>query len=117
MAPRTHSNHRLWVHNSSRRPLRKAKNCYQGYSLQLGVLVLSLVCISIANADSETEETAETPDPKIVPIQSIPDLRGTKTNLKIQKGDFVAVPIPISSPTFGTGLIVGSVYFYGQTEE
>ena len=117
MAPPTHPIHHLWMHRSWRKPLRKAENCYLGYGLRLGVLVLSLVCISIANADSETAETTETPDPKKVPVQSIPDLRDTKTNLKIQKGDFVAVPIPMSSPTFGSGLIVGSAYFYGQTEE
>ena len=33
-----------------------------------------------------------------------PDIREDDSRLKVQRGDFVAVPIPISSPTFGTGL-------------
>ena len=46
-----------------------------------------------------------------------PDIREDESRLKVQRGDFVAVPIPISSPTFGTGLIAGGAYFYPQTEE
>lgn len=30
--------------------------------------------------------------------------------------NFFAVPIPVSNPTFGTGLAVGAAYFYPQTE-
>ena len=46
-----------------------------------------------------------------------PDIREDESRLKVQRGDFVAVPIPISSPTFGTGLIAGAAYFYSQTPE
>ena len=46
-----------------------------------------------------------------------PDIREDESRLKVQRGDFVAVPIPISSPTFGTGLIAGAAYFYPQSEE
>lgn len=46
-----------------------------------------------------------------------PDIRKDETNLKLQRGDFVAVPIPISDPTLGSGLIAGAAYFYPQTEE
>ncbi len=45
-----------------------------------------------------------------------PDLRDDDTNLKLQKGDFVIVPVPIVTPTVGSGLIVGGAYFYRQTE-
>jgi len=45
------------------------------------------------------------------------DIRDDETALKLQKGNFVAVPIPISDPTLGTGLVAGSAYFYAQTEE
>lgn len=48
---------------------------------------------------------------------TIPDLREEDAPLKVQSGDFVIVPIPISNPTFDTGLILGAAYFYGQTEE
>lgn len=46
-----------------------------------------------------------------------PDIREDEINLKLQKGDFVAVPIPLSNPTLGSGLIGGAAYFYPQTEE
>jgi hypothetical protein len=94
--------------------LRTAINNYLGHSLRLGVLVLNLACISIANADSEI---AETPDLNTVPVQLIPDLRDEEMKLKVQRGDIVAVPTPIPSPTFGSGLVLGSACFYAQTEE
>ena len=35
----------------------------------------------------------------------------------MQRGDFVVVPIPISNPTLGDGLVAGAAYFYPQTAE
>lgn len=55
-----------------------------------------------------------------LPVDVIPDLREEDTKLKFQSKknkNWFAVPIPMSSPTFGTGLIVGGAYFYPQTEE
>ena len=46
-----------------------------------------------------------------------PDIRDDETDLKLQRGDFVAVPIPLSNPTLGSGLVAGAAYFYPQTEE
>jgi hypothetical protein len=46
-----------------------------------------------------------------------PDIREDETELKLQRGDFVAVPIPLSNPTLGSGLIAGAAYFYPQTAE
>ena len=46
-----------------------------------------------------------------------PDIREDETRLKVQRGDFVVVPIPISNPTLDTGLVVGAAYFYPQSEE
>jgi len=47
----------------------------------------------------------------------IPDIRVDDTKLKFQDGDFVVVPVPFSNPTFDTGLVVGSAYFYPQTKK
>ena len=47
----------------------------------------------------------------------VPDIREEESRLTFQDGDFVAVPIPISNPTVGNGLVVGSAYFYPQTPE
>ena len=46
-----------------------------------------------------------------------PDIREDDTNLKLQSGDFVIVPIPIANPTLGDGLVAGAAYFYPQTAE
>ena len=46
-----------------------------------------------------------------------PDIREDETRLKIQRGDFVVVPIPISNSTLNEGLVVAGAYFYPQTEE
>jgi len=46
-----------------------------------------------------------------------PDIREDDTNLKLQRGDFVIVPIPISNPTLDAGLVAGAAYFYPQTAE
>ena len=46
-----------------------------------------------------------------------PDIREDESRIKLQRGDFVAVPIPISNPTLDTGLVAGAAYFYPQTEE
>lgn len=46
-----------------------------------------------------------------------PDIREDETRLKIQDGNFVAVPIPSANPTLDAGLIAGAAYFYPQTAE
>jgi len=46
-----------------------------------------------------------------------PDIREDESRLKVQRGDFVLVPIPISNPTLDTGLVLAGAYFYAQTEE
>jgi hypothetical protein len=46
-----------------------------------------------------------------------PDIREDEINLKVQRGDLVAVPIPISNPTLDTGLVAVAAYFHPQDEE
>lgn len=46
-----------------------------------------------------------------------PDIREDETRLKLQRGDFVVVPIPISDPTLDEGLVVAAAYFYPQSED
>ena len=78
--------------------------------------VASLVFCLIASAASADEgaQDAEVTGSKRAPVA--PDLRGTDSRVKLQRGDFVAVPIPISDPTLGTGLVAAAAYFYPQTE-
>ncbi len=73
----------------------------------LGVLAM-LACQAAAIADVIEKDTR----PSLAP-----DIRDDETDLKLQRGDFVVVPIPLSNPTLGSGLIAGAAYFYSQTEE
>lgn len=50
-------------------------------------------------------------------FESIADIREDNSKLMLKKGDLVIVPIPITDPTLGTGLVLGGAYFYAQTEE
>ena len=74
----------------------------------LSLTILLLLCTTFAYADESKTDTR----PSIAP-----DIREDESKLKQQKGNFVAVPIPISNPTLGTGLVAGAAYFYKQTEE
>jgi hypothetical protein len=47
----------------------------------------------------------------------IPDIREDDHKLKLQKRNWVVVPIPVSNPTLDTGLVVGGAYFYPQSEK
>jgi len=44
-------------------------------------------------------------------------LRDDGSDLTVQSGNLVIVPIPMSGPTLDSGLILGEMYFHGQTEE
>jgi hypothetical protein len=55
--------------------------------------------------------------PQSDPTDIIPDLRDYEMRLKVQKGDFVAVPIPTLNPTLDAGLVLAGAYFYPQSEE
>ena len=75
------------------------------------VLAACLVMAALAptaNADDVPAEERKTP--------SYDAILEEDTSAKLQKDNFVIVPIPMSSPTFGSGLIVGGAYFYPQTE-
>lgn len=93
-----------------------AVSCRSGQSLSDGHIVKRLVILvslaAIANATAVAQEIEADTRPSIAP-----DIRDDETNLKLQRGDFVIVPIPISNPTLDTGLVLGGAYFYAQTEE
>ena len=78
---------------------------------------LLLLAITPVDADGASETGAKSSVSSGMPIEAVPDIRGDDVPFKAQKGDFVAVPIPMSNPTLGTGLMGGAAYFYPQTEE
>jgi hypothetical protein len=79
--------------------------------------LISLIAI-VCSATAIAQDDAPEPESETKPATGVaPDLRDDDTNLKLQKGDFVIVPVPIVTPTVGSGLVVGGAYFYKQTEE
>jgi len=76
------------------------------FFLPIIFLLILLVCETV-HAQEDPQET----------LESLGDMDNKESKLVLKKGDFVAVPIPISDPTLGTGLVVGGAYFYAQTEE
>jgi len=88
------------------------------YLIAFFALMLSSPALSLQEEGVDDKE--HQPLSSDLPIDSIPDLRDEDTKLKLQGKkvrNLFVVPIPMSSPTFGTGLILGGAFFYPQTEE
>jgi len=84
------------------------------------LLASALLCASPIVADEAAQTDTVSSVTSGPPVATVPDLRDVEhplTVLTVQKGDFVVVPIPMSSPTFGAGLIGAGAYFYPQSEE
>jgi hypothetical protein len=77
-------------------------------------LLVLLLLAHVVFAETQTASGSEAP---AAGSDLTPDLRDVDTPLKLQRGDIVVVPIPISNPTLDTGLVLGGAYFYPQTEE
>jgi outer membrane protein assembly factor BamA len=94
------------------------------------IIEFSTICITIGAlaiaapaVPAEPEATSEVDDGQVsssLPGHTIPDIRDEDLTLKAQSKknrNFFIVPIPMSSPTFGTGLVLGGAYYYPQTAE
>lgn len=88
------------------------------------ILIITLAVMICPPAIAQQDESDNDPDagsvPSGLPMDTIPDLRDEGLPLKVQPkkdSNFFVVPIPMSSPTFGTGLILGGAYFYPQSEQ
>lgn len=80
----------------------------RAFSVAVGVGLVSIVPAVLA----ETVDSVTDTRPSVAP-----DIREDQSRLKLQKGNFVAVPVPISNPTLDIGLVAGAAYFYAQSEE
>jgi hypothetical protein len=92
-------------------------DCHRVCGFVACLAIYALLGISPAIADEDSQTDSGSSNVSGTPYVIVPDIRGEKVPLKVEKGDLVAVPIPTSSPTFGTGLVAGAAYFYPQTEE
>ena len=91
-----------------------------------GLIFLMLAALaSTAAGQSTTEgieqttdaaETTEAVPASEKPNDALRDLSEEAVPGKFQRENLMVVPIPMSSPTFGTGVILGGAYFYPQTE-
>lgn len=80
--------------------------------------MLWIAVLALAGTSALADDTASPDSSRIDARPSIaPDIRDDQTKMKMQKGDIVVVPIPMSNPTLDTGLVLGGAYFYAQTEE
>jgi hypothetical protein len=79
------------------------------------LVCLVLMFCSVAAAQDDVAAVQD--DKKDTRPGIAPDIREDELPLKVQKGNFVIVPIPIANPTLGEGLVAGAAYFYAQTEE
>jgi hypothetical protein len=85
-------------------------------------LLTSLLCVTPAAfcSDPKDDPPEEHTISTDLPVEAIPDLTEESKRFKFlskKPENLLVVPIPMSSPTFGTGLILGGAYFYPQTEE
>jgi hypothetical protein len=74
---------------------------------------------AVSFAETKETETKEHVVDSDVPVEAIPDTEEDAPRFKFlskKPKNLLIVPIPTSSPTFGTGLILGGAYFYPQTE-
>jgi hypothetical protein len=81
---------------------------------------LLFIIPAISLADAQAGDPDESTVATDLPVEDIPDPAEETTKFKLLKKmpkNLLLVPIPMSSPTFGTGLILGGAYFYSQTEE
>ena len=76
------------------------------------IRIATIACLALWGSAAIAQDAATDTRPGIAP-----DIREDDTRLKLQRGDFVVVPIPISNPTLNEGLVVGAAYFYPQSEE
>ena len=85
--------------------------------LTIGIL-LAYISPLYASQGIDQEQQAGMASGLSLPV--VPDLREEDIKVKIQgkkTRNMVIVPIPMSSPTFGSGLILGGAYFYPQTDQ
>lgn len=84
--------------------------------LLTGWILIFLSAAAFAEAQADDEQS-ESEDKSSQPSSSkVPDVRGSEMKVKVEKGNFVAVPIPFHTPELDWGLVVGAAYFYKQTE-
>jgi outer membrane protein assembly factor BamA len=74
----------------------------------------AVLAFFVPGAWADDDSTTDDADESVA--SPIPDIRDADLKLKLQKRNWVIVPIPVSNPTLDTGLVVGGAYFYPQAD-
>ena len=81
-------------------------------------VLIALFWVVVARAGEQQGEDLVSPSPiSTGVVDAVPDVRKEKSKFKFGSENIVAVPIPVSNPTFGSGLVLAGAYYYPQTEE
>ena len=80
-------------------------------------IFLLFAVVAFVNVQANDEQSDGTDNTSQAHSSRTPDIRGSDMKIKVEKGNFVAVPIPTHTPVLDWGLVVGAAYFYKQTEE
>jgi len=76
--------------------------------------IIPVFCIVLALTIPSNASASAMPD---APVEQAPDVSDGTEPVMLRKRQFVIVPIPVSDPALGTGLVVGGAYYYKQTPE
>lgn len=76
------------------------------------LIAAAVVALNMLAGVSNAQDVSRDTRPGVAP-----DIREDESRLKVQRGNFVVVPIPISNPTLDSGLVAGGAYFYPQSEQ
>jgi len=85
-----------------------------GITMQACVLAAFVIILASTSWADDIEANKDPADTK---LEATADAVEENIEEQIKKRDWMVVPVPVSSPTFGTGLVVGGAYFWPQTEE
>jgi outer membrane protein assembly factor BamA len=81
------------------------------------VVLIMLFWVVGARAEEQQGDLGSVSPVSTGVLDAVPDVRQEKSKLKFGSENIVAVPVPVSNPTFGSGLILAGAYYYPQTEE
>jgi hypothetical protein len=89
-------------------------------SIKLSMAFILCLSLPVAYANRSNQDPEESAVASDLPLDAVPEVAEEEEKsgfLKKIPKNLLVVPVPTSSPTFGTGLILGGAYFYPQTEE
>jgi hypothetical protein len=85
--------------------------------VSFGCFLFLLAAVAFAEVKSDDGQSDSGDEKSQSRSSKTPDVRGSEMKVKLEKGHFIAVPIPQHNPQLDWGLVLGAAYFHKQTEE